>query len=49
MFFGLIFRVGGSENFIINFYLYVLFNYDGGFGILVKGKFEDVKFFFENK
>lgn len=44
-------RVGGSENFIINLYLYAPPNYDGGFGTSnsAKGKPEDVKSPLENK
>lgn len=42
-------RVGGSENFTINFYLYAPPNYDGGFGTSAKGKSEDVKSPLENK
>lgn len=44
-------RVGGSENFTINFYLYAPANYNGGFGTSnsAKGKPEDVKSPLENK
>ena len=44
-------RVGGSENFTINLYLYAPPNYDGGFGTSnsAKGKPEDVKSPLENK
>ena len=44
-------RVGESENFTINFYLYAPANYNGGFGTSnsAKGKPEDVKSPLENK